>query len=188
MYGDTRFDVTAPEYLPYSRSIPVTTNLSLVFDLAPRPLGTYRLTIRPNAVCPHELTEAAGTRVYTAVVEDSVPYGPGSEQLKVTLSGADFRADYGMQNSFSGAFDDENGTVRFILPDHNASIIRVPAVVEQLTKSTALVIAGEARLSGTLNGVIYIVPLVTDRGFQYPDYQNPIASCRSSAHQFVLSR
>jgi len=155
---------------------------------SPLATGTYLLTISASATCRDELPEAARTRVYTAVVEDLVPYGPGSEQLLVTLSGADFRADYGRQNYFSGFVEDD--TVRFILPDHDAvySIRRVPAIVEQLTPSTALVIAGVAGLSGTLNGVIYTVPLVTDRGFQFADYQNPIASCRFSAHQFVLSR
>lgn len=118
-----------------------------------------------------------------------MPYGPGSEQLFVRLSGGDFSFDFGTYDHFAGVFDDD--TVRFILPDYNAvdSITGLPFVIERLTTSTALVIAGEAGLSGTLNGVIYIAPLVTRVGFQTAlDYRNPIATCRSNAHQFVLSR
>ena len=117
-----------------------------------------------------------------------MPYGPGSEQLFVRLSGGDFRFDFGTHDHFAGWFVDD--TVRFVLPDYDAvyTVTGVPFVIERLTPSTALVIAGEAGLSGTLDGVIYVVPLVTDRGFQTADYRNPIAVCRSSAHQFVLSR
>ena len=117
-----------------------------------------------------------------------MPYGPGSEQLFVTLRDGDFRFDFGTHNYFWGIFEDD--TVRFLLPDYDAvySVTGLPFVIERLTPSTALVIAGEAGLSGTLNGVIYVVSLVTDRGFQTADYRNPIAVCRSSAHQFVLSR
>lgn len=89
---------------------------------------------------------------------------------------------------FPGFFEDD--TVRFVLPAYNAvySVTGLPFVIERLTSSTALLIAGEAGLYGTLDGVIYVAPLVTNRGFQTFDYKNPIAVCRSSAHQFVLSR
>jgi hypothetical protein len=121
-------------------------------------------------------------------VEDWVPYGPGSEQLFVRLSGGDFSFDFGTHDHFAGWFVDD--TVRFVLPDYDAvyTVTGLPFVIERLTPSTALVIAGEAELSGPLNGVIYVARLVTDRGFQTLDYRNPIATCRSIAHEFVLSR
>ena len=185
--GNAPFLVTAQGYRPFVRWVEVNNDLSLTFDLAPSlfAAGPHRLTISAAAGCRDSLPEAARTRTYTAVMEDAFDYWEVGEYLWVRLSGANFRQDSrGRHNFFSGFYLQDSAG--FVLLDYDgAAYSGTPWVVEQLTPSTALVIAGNARLSGTLNGVIYIVS--TSSG-QDPDYRNPIAVCRSDAHQFELSR
>ena len=116
---------------------------------SPLATGTYRLTISTSATCRAELPEAARTRVYTAAVEYSVPYGPGSEQLFVTLSGGDFRFDVGTHNYFWGIFEDD--TVRFVLLDHSAVYHGTPAALGHRAIDTVY----SARDSGGSGAVRY---------------------------------
>jgi hypothetical protein len=176
-------DVTAEGYWPLRSGTD-----TLTFDLTRSPLasGTYTLTISAGADCRRELPEAARTRTYAAVVGyDYDPWDVGP-YVVVTLSGANFRVDgRGRHGGFYGMPSGAGDSVVFVLVANYNSTSPFVAVVEQLTPSTALVIAGSANMSGTLNGELYIVPTVVAGD---PDYQNPIAVCRSNAHQFVLSR
>lgn len=181
-----RRPLTAPGFRPFVRSVDVNSDLSLTFDLAPSlfTAGPHRLTISAAAGCRDGLPEAARTRTYTAVITDAYDYWELVAYLWVTLSGASFRQDSrGGHKSFLGAYQQDN--VEFFLSDYDGLInTGTPRVVEQLTPSTALVIAGHAKRSGTLDGVIYVVSTASSPD---PDYGNPVAVCRSDAHQFVLS-
>jgi len=183
------FYVSAEGHWTVQQSLNVVADSSLTIELARTPLasGTYTLTISASGDCRHALPETARTRTYSAVVQyDYDPWYVGAF-LNVTLSGASFRVDsLGRHGGFYGTPSAEG--VSFVLVgDYNRVALTSPyvAVVEQLTPTTVLVIAGYANLSGTLDGVLHIVSTVAG---QDPDYRNPIAVCRSSAHQFVLSR
>jgi hypothetical protein len=184
--GNAGFLVTAPGFRPFVRWVYVNADLSLTFGVA-RSLfaaGPHRLTISAAAGCRDGLPEAARTRTYTAVIEDLVDWEVGA-YAEVTLSDASFRQDSrGRHNWFFGFYRQDS--VEFDLSDYDGRPnTGTPWVVEQLTPSTALVIAGHVKLSGILNGVIYVVSTASG---QDPDYGTPIAVCRSDAHQFVLSQ
>ena len=187
LYGNAPFLVTAPGFRPFVRWVDVRDNLSLTVDLAPSlfTAGPHRLTISAAAGCRDGLPEAARTRTYTAVIEDAFDYWEVGTYLWVTLSGASFRQDSrGSHNSFFGAYQQDS--VEFFLANYDGRLnTGTPRLVEQLTPSTALVIAGHAKPPGTLDGDIYVVSTASG---QDPDYANPIAVCRSAAHQFVLSQ
>jgi len=185
--GNAPFLVTAPGFRPFVRWVEVNNDLSLTFDLAPSlfSAGPHSLTISAAAECRDGLPEAARTRTYTAVIGDAFDYWEVGAYLWVTLSGASFWQDSrGRHHSFFAGYRQDS--VEFFLLDYDVRVnTGTPRVVEQLTSSTALVIAGHANLSGTLNGAIYVVSTASG---QDPDYRNPVAACRSDAHQFVLSR
>jgi hypothetical protein len=185
--GNTPFLVTAQGFRPSVRWVEVNKDLSLIFDLVPGLFtpGLHTLTISAAAECRHELPEAARTRTYTARIEDAFDYWEVGEYLWVTLSGANFRQDTrGRHNSFWGNYQQDSA--EFVLLDYDGLLYTgTPRVVDQLTPSTALVIVGTAKLSGTLSGVIYVV---TTTSGQDPDYRSPIAVCQSEVHHFLLSR
>jgi hypothetical protein len=181
-------DVTAEGFWPVRQGSVAADSLS-TFELRRSPLasGTYSLTVRASGDCRHELPEAARSRTYSAAVHyDYDPWDVGP-YMNVTLGGANFRVDrLGRHDSFYGV-PSEEGAFFVLVGDYNRVALTSPyvAVVEQLTPSTLLVIAGYANLSGTLEGVLQIVPVAAG---QDPDYRIPIAVCRSEAHHFVMSR
>jgi hypothetical protein len=181
-------NVTAEGYWPFERQN-VTAGSPSNFELQRSPLasGTYALTVRASGDCRHELPETLRTRTYSAFVEYAYdPWYVGTF-MSVILSGANFRVDgLGRHGGFYGVPSGEG--VSFVLVgDYNRIELTSPfvAVVEQATSSTVLVIAGYASLSGTLDGVLQVVPVAAGLD---PDYGRPVAVCRSRAHQFVLSR
>jgi hypothetical protein len=185
--GNAPFLVTARGFRPSVRWVEVNTELSLTFDLVPGLFapGPHALTIGAAAECRDGLPEAARTRTYTATIEDVFDYWEVGEYLRATLGGANFRHDSrGRHNFFIGGYRHDGA--EFVLLDYDGLLYSgTPWVVEQLTPSTALVMTGRAKLSGTLAGVISVVSTTSG---QDPDYLNPVAACRSDAHQFVLSR
>ena len=181
--------VSAEGHWTVHQFLNLVADSSLTFELARTPLasGTYRLTISASGDCHHQLPETARTRTYSAYLQyDYDPWYLGMF-MNVTLGGAQFRVDsLGTHGGFYGVPSGEG--VSFVLVgDYNRVALTSPyvSVVDQLTATTALVIAGYANLSGTLDGVLHIVRTVAG---QDPDYRNPIAVCRSNAHQFELSR
>lgn len=206
--GDTEFRVTKDGYQPLVRTVRVTSGQQINFDLTPLIpradlSGTYTLTISAATDCSgRPLPEDVSSQRYTAVVTQDLA------RFTVTLAGANFaRDDRRTYNGFQGVIEPsriwlqlwgedffEEDPLNDSLPDPNAPF---PDVSVQLTPSTFLFVGGlavatssPAGISGTLNGVIQTarwVGIGEPRGAILSNWQR-LAACRSTGHEFVLSR
>ena len=206
--GDTEFRITKDGYHPLARTVRVTSHQQINFDLTPAIQradlsGTYRLTISAAADCSgRPLPEDVSSLRYTAVVAQDLA------RLTVTLAGANFASDdRRTYNGFQGAIEPsriwfqlrgadflEEDPLNDSLPDPNAPF---PDVSVQLAPSTFLFVGGlalgsssPAGFSGTLNGTIETARWVgtgEPRGAIPSNWQR-LAACRSTGHEFVLSR
>lgn len=204
--GDTEFRVTKEGYQPLVRTVRVAEQEQRIdFELTPlipRAVvsGTYTMTITAASECRSKLSEAARTRTYTAVVTQD------GARVETTLTGANFfSADGHTYNKFTGAVELER--VLFVLrnlvigdplgdtdPDHTG----FSDLFEQLTPSTFLAVSGmadttvsAAGLAGALNngaGWPKAEIATVERIGAGPLDWRITASCRSTGHQFVLSR
>jgi hypothetical protein len=206
--GDTEFRVTKDGYQPLVRTVRVTSGQQIDFSLTPLIpradlSGTYTLTISAAADCSgRPLPEDVSSQTYTAVVTQHLA------QLTVTLAGANFASDERRTyNGFQGVIEPsriwfqlrgaeffEEDPLNDSFPDPNAPF---PDVSVQLTPSTFLFVGGlaiatssPAEISGTLNGTIQTarwVGIGEPRGGIPSNWQG-LAACRSTRHEFVLSR
>jgi hypothetical protein len=184
--GPTELQVSKTGYLNEKRQVDVMRHETADFDLrlgVPRQdiSGTYTLRISAAAHCD-SLPDDVRTRTYTALLEQS---GPG---VTTTLSGPTFLMGGGrVLNRFSGAVEPARVTFQVTAPStyYYWYVYTYPSVLEQLTASMSYSFSGSVqatvsgpRISGTLDGVVgtYDLRFVT------------LAFCRSSSHQFVLSR
>ncbi|MGH9313112.1 MAG: carboxypeptidase-like regulatory domain-containing protein [Vicinamibacterales bacterium] len=186
--GDTEVRVTKDGYQEQRKSLQVTSHQTLDFDLIlsrPRDevAGTYTLTVAAAAECRAALPEEARIRTYTAVLSQDGP------RLTVALEGSKFLVAGGRTlNSFGGTV--EPNRVSFKLSEfYSYYYYYLPDVLEELTATTFLAVSGSATttvsptgLSGTLNG-----PIETLQGVGSGRFDR-VTSCRSTGHQFVLSR
>lgn len=206
--GDTEFRVTKDGYHPLVRTVRVTGHQRINFELTPLTpradlSGTYTLTISAATDCSgRPLPEDVSSQRYTAVVTQDL------SRFTVTLAGANFaRDDRRTYNGFQGVIEPsriwlqlqgadffEEDPLNDSVPDPNAPF---PDVSVQLTPSTFLFVGGfavatssPAGISGTLNGVIQTarwVGIGEPRGAILSNWQR-LAACRSTGHEFVLSR
>jgi hypothetical protein len=187
--GDTEIRVFRNGYHEHRQRIEVTSHQTLDVDLIlvrPRQdlSGTYTLTVTAAPECGAQLPDIARRRTYTAVLRQDGP------RLDVTLEGAKFFLQGSRPlNTFRGTVD-PNG-VAFQLTEiyEDFYYFYYPDVLEELDPTTFLGVAGTVTAttsssgsSGTLNG-----PVETLRHAPFGRLER-IASCRSSGHQFVLSR
>jgi hypothetical protein len=184
--GPTELQVTKTGYLDEKRHVEVTRHETADFDLrlvAPRPeiSGTYTLRISAANHCD-SLPDDVRTRTYTALLEQT---GPG---VTTTLSGPTFLMGAGrVLNRFYGTVEPARVTFQVTAPStyYYWYVYTYPSVLEQLTASGSYSFSGSvqaaasgSRISGTLDGVVgtYDLRLAAT------------AFCRSSSHQFVLSK
>ncbi len=188
--GDVEILVTADGYLEQRKRVQVTSHLATVdFDLqlsGPRAEvgGTYTLRVTAAPECSAMLPPEARTRTFTAVVRQEGP------RLTVVLEGSRFFVDRGRTfNRFFGTAERSRVTFYISGPQDFYYSSYGPDVVEQLTDTTLFTMSGSAlatvssaSVSGTLDGLVEAV-----QGNE-PGRLQRIASCRSTAHPFVLSR
>jgi hypothetical protein len=188
--GDVEILVTGDGYLEQRKRLQVANHLAtLDFDLqlsGPRAEvgGTYRLRVTAAPECGAMLPPEARTRTFTAVVRQEGP------RLTVVLEGSRFFVDRSRTfNRFFGTAERNRVTFYISGPQDFYYSSYGPDVVEQLTDTTLYTISGSvsatvssAGVSGTLDGLVEAV-----QGNQ-PGRLQRIASCRSTGHQFVLSR
>jgi hypothetical protein len=189
--GDVEIRVTADGYQGDSKRIRVAGHVSLDFSLTltrPRSeiAGTYTLRVTAAAECRATLPAEVLTRTYTAVLQQRQ-----SGSVGVELQGARFVATRGRTyNRFHGFV--QAHSVRFYIEGPMGYYYSSygPDVVEELSETTSFTMSGNALTdfssggvaSGMLDGLIETV-----RSGAPGSYER-IASCRSSQHQFVLSR
>jgi hypothetical protein len=188
--GDIEVRATADGYHELRKRLQVTHHdQSVPLDLilaAPRATvpGTYTLTVTAAPECRAVLPAEAGVRTYRAVV------GQDGPRVTVTLEDSMFFAMHGRRfNRFVG-FADPNGASFYLTgPDYFYYASYGADVLEQLSGTSLFTMSGSAvtrssaaGLSGTLFGLIEVV-----QGTQ-PGRLQRLASCRSTEHQFVLSR
>lgn len=182
--GPTELQVTKTGYLDEKRQVEVTRHATADFDLrlvAPRPeiSGTYTLRISAANHCD-SLPDDVRTRTYTALLDQT---GAG---VTTTLSGPTFLMGGGrVLNRFYGMVEPARVTFRVTAPSEPYYFGDYPSVLEPLTASTSYSFSGSvqatvsgSRISGTLDGDVGV----------YGFFWGPITLCRSSSHQFVLSR
>jgi hypothetical protein len=178
--------VTKTGYLDEKRQVEVARHETADFDLrlaAPRLeiSGTHTLRISAAAHCD-SLPDEVRTRTYSALLEQS---GPG---VTTTLSGPTFLMGGGrVLNRFYGTVEPDRVTFQVTAPStyYYWYVYTYPSVLEQLTASMSYSFSGSvqatisgSRISGTLDGIVGT----------YDPKLAAIAFCRSSSHQFVLSR
>jgi hypothetical protein len=189
--GDVEIRVTADGYQEHRQRIRVTGHVSVDFSLTlarPRSeiTGTYTLRVTAAAECRTNLPAEALTRTYTAVLEQR-----RNGNVAVELRAAQFVVNRSRTyNRFNGFV--QASSVRFYIEGPLGYYYGSygPDVVEQLSESTYFTMSGSAvvdfssagAVSGMLDGLIETVRSGVPGSFER------IASCRSSQHQFVLSR
>ncbi len=189
--GDVEIRVTADGYLEERKRIRVAGHVSLDFSLTltrsrSQVSGTYTLRITAAPECQATLPAEARTRTYTAVLEQRE-----SGRVDVELQGARFVADRNRTFNRFGGFVQVN-SVRFYIEGPQGYYYGYygPDVVEQLSETTLFTMSGTAVsdfssvgvVSGMLDGLIETVRSGV------PGNLERIASCRSNAHQFVLTQ
>jgi hypothetical protein len=188
--GDIELRISADGYQELRTRVQVTKHDDLSFNLAPtgpraNVTGTYTLTVAVAPECRAALPPEAATRSFQAVVDSS-----GTDNLTVRLENARFlKASSRTFNRFAG-FSNPNGASFYLTgPDDFYYTSYGSDVLEQLSDTTLFTMSGYAvttvssrGLSGTLAGLIEVVQGTT------PGRLQRIASCRSSSHEFVLTR
>lgn len=186
--GETRIEVTRDGYQPAARTVQVSSDLRLEFELIPlRPradvAGTYTMTITAAADCRSALPEDLRTRTYNAVISQDGP------SLTGRLGGANFIISG--RDHFDGQLDPDRVTFRLggWRINDDGSVDVYPDALEQLTPTLFLTVSGFARttitpsgLTGTLEGFVETVQKIGVDRFQ------KVASCNAEAHGFSLSR
>jgi hypothetical protein len=198
LYGvpsDAELRVSSEGYQTHVQRVLLHTheNLDIGLTLAhPRPelAGTYALTLTAGADCSSALPGEARSRHYTALLAQT------GARVEVTLQGGTFlKVGYDTQNRFWGDIQPAApGRVMFRLKDFSYDDIWYPYyanVIEQLTPTTFFVPVGSVNasvtptgLSGVFAGFMEIRGHASAPGQQF----RTIASCHSTAHQFVLAR
>lgn len=185
--GDTEIRVTKAGYEESRKQLQVAAHQAINFDLVlirPREMvaGTYTLRVTAAEECGSKLPSEALVRTYTAVVTQNGP------QLTAVLEGATFyRTPSQTFNRFQGVVEPNRVTFQLYEgSSYYGFYYYYPDVLEQLTSTMLLTVAGSAStslapvgLSGTLNGVFGTV----DAG-----RLTPLSSCRSASHRFELLR
>jgi hypothetical protein len=189
--GDVEIRVTADGYQEERKRIQVAGHVSLDFSLTltrPRSeiAGTYTLRVSAAAECRTTLPAEVLTRTYTAVLQQRQ-----NGNVAVELQGARFVATRGRTYNRFGGFVQAD-SVRFYIEGPLGYYYSSygPDVVEELSETMLFTMSGNALAdfssgggaSGMLDGLIETV-----RSGAPGSYER-IASCRSSQHQFVLSR
>jgi hypothetical protein len=187
--GATLIRITKDGYQPQVLTVDITdhqTQNFVVAVTAPRPdlSGRYTLNIRSSDSCRNGLIEEARDRSYTALVTQQGPI------IEVMLTGANFARDAaGKGDRFRGRL--EPGQAVFRLSDYDYYYRYYPDVIEQISDSTFLTIAGSVtvgisstRMSGALNGRIATLP----RDPRQNVFPVPTARCDAASHQFELTR
>ena len=187
--GDIHVRVTVDGYQEQRKNLDVTGHQALDFDLMlTRPRvevgGTYTLTVTAAAECREALPEEARTRTYPAVLTQQGP------RLSAVLEGAKFAVVGGQTfNSFRGTVEPTGITFQLGRYGDFGSYIYLPDVLEQLTPQTFVSFSGttmptvtRSGLSGVLDGTIETLQPASAGRFQQT------AACKSTSHQFILSR
>jgi hypothetical protein len=188
--GPTEIRVIKPGYQPIAKTIVVTEDSRLDFDLiliGPRDdvSGRWTVTATASDDCSAILPQELRTRRYTAVIAQE------GSQLAVALEGATFvTADGSGRPTFDGFVDRDGVTLRMTgaTIDDSGVIQVLWKVLEQLTPSSLVAVGGyvEARvsssgISGTMDGEFVMV-----------DRSNGIfrkgATCAALNQRIVLTR
>jgi hypothetical protein len=180
--GDTEVTVIKDGYETATRRLTITGHQRLDFDLVlARPRqdisGTYTLTITAAAECAAALPGDALQRTHTARVTQE------GARVSVALDGGTFFHDGNrLLNRFNGSVGPDRVTFQLGEFDY----YYLPDVLEALTPTTYLFAGGSVvapvsrtALAGTLDGLIGTM--------QIPQFKR-LATCRSAAHRFLLSR
>lgn len=184
--GDIRVTVTKEGYIAQTKSVALTQDRVLNFEILPAVAptaiaGNYRLTFTASQRCASKLVEEARTRIYSARINQ--------DQARVDglLSGANFALEpsTGIGNGFQGRI--EANSVTFSFADWYFD-----GVVEQLGPATYLSIWGTATaivtlptISGGFNGGMELWE--APNGF-YAMGRRQVASCSASDHQFTFTK
>ena len=193
--GETEVRASKAGYETQTRRIAVLGHQTMTFDLIPSdpwPIvgGTYTLRIVAAAECRDLLPEIARDRTYTAVVTQQ------GFQLKVALTGS--KLGLWGSNSFSGT--SEHNRTLFTLDTYvgaKPGAFGDPSVLEFVTApntyftffGSAVTTATENGYAGLLDGSVELLA-VLNGPWDYgggDDYAK-LASCRSTTHQFTLTR
>jgi hypothetical protein len=188
--GDIELRVSADGYQELRTRAQVTKhdNLSLYLNPnGPRAdvTGTYTLSITAAPECRGVLPPEAAARTYRANVVSA-----GTDSLSVALENSRFFVERSRTfNRFNG-FPNPNGASFYLTgPDDFYYTSYGPDVVEQISDTTLFTMSGYVVITaspggfgGTLAGLLEVVQ-GTD-----PGRLQRIASCRSSRHEFVLTR
>jgi hypothetical protein len=188
--GDIEVRVTGDGYQEQRKTLQVASHATLDFDLIlSRPRdeigGNYTLTVTADPECVNRLPIGAGVRKYAAVLKQE------DRRVTVTLEGSKFYAPTAgpPHNSFGGVV--ETNRIAFELGWFDPySGPAMPSVLEELTwvelflavSGSAVMTVSPAGLSGTLSGAIESLRQAAPGVFFH------FGTCRSTGHQFVLSR
>lgn len=188
--GDIELLVSADGYQEVRTRVQVTKhdNLSLyLIPTGPRAnvAGTYTLSVTAAPECRGVLPPEAAMRTYRAIVAPA-----GSDNLSVVLENARFFVERSRTFNRFGGFPNPNGASFHLSgPDNYYYSSYGPDVVEQISDTTlftmsgfAVTVASAGGFAGTLAGLLEVVQGTV------PGRLQKIASCRSTAHQFVLTR
>ena len=182
--GDIRVTVTKEGYIAQTKSVAMTQDRVLNFEILPAVAptamaGNYRLTFTASQRCASQLVEEARTRIYSARINQD------QARVDVLLSDANFVPSAGSGNAFQGRI--EANSVTFSSGDWYSY-----DVVEQLGPTTYLAIWGTATatvtlptISGGFNGSMELWE--APDGF-YAMGRRQVASCSASDHQFTFTR
>lgn len=188
--GDIEIRVTADGYYEERRRLHVASHQQVEVALTlsrPRSEVSGNFTLRVTAApeCRASLPAEAITRTYTAVLQQQ------SSWVNVELGGARFVVNGNRTyNRFGGNI--QSIWVRFYIEGpldfYYASY--GPDVVEQLTDTTFFTMSGVAQSDFSSGGVVagLLDGLVETVRSGVPGRLERIASCRSSRHEFVLTR
>jgi hypothetical protein len=177
--GDVRVTVTKEGYIAPTKSVSMTQNRRLDFEILPAvpPIaisGDYRLTFTASQRCASQLVQEARTRTYRARINQD------QASVEVLLSEANFAEP----NDFHGRI--EANSVTFSIGGWGYG------AVEQLGPTIYLAIWGTATatvtlptISGGFNGGMELWE--APNGF-YGMERRQAASCIASDHQFTFTR
>ena len=198
--GDTEIRVTKSGYETQVRRVSVSQHQTQGFELVPSDrrravAGTYTLRIAAAAACAQQLPENLRSRTYTAVVSQT------GALLSVVLSGADMGGAWKPGDTVGGSV--EPSVVRFAPARYSgedrASTFRPPSIMEVMSSSEddttyftffgSVVVTPDGNgYSGTLDGSFEVITVPgAGEPWWYSTFQRQ-ASCRSTAHQFILTR
>jgi hypothetical protein len=188
--GEIEVRVTLDGYEEQRKRLHVGGHQVLDFDLTlSRPRsevsGTYTLSVTAAAECRADLPEAARSRTYTALVSQDGP------RLTVVLDGSQFIAAGARTfNTFGGVVQPHRVTFQLNGYFQHAFYLYLPDVLEQLTAPMLFSVSGSVDATASAGGVAGTLAgdIETLQPGVPPVLYQQTASCRSTNHQFVLSR